>query len=96
MAARRLYLSPPIAELQETFLGRRLEDISTPAAVVDRAIVRRNCSQMLEACAALDVAFRPHIKTYKVGSLTRINSIHSAPMSVYAATIVQNASPEFS
>ncbi|KAL8736786.1 MAG: hypothetical protein Q9166_000152 [cf. Caloplaca sp. 2 TL-2023] len=53
-------------ELKEHFVGKRLQDVTLPAAVVDRAIVRRNCSQMLEACEALKVAFRPHVKTHKV------------------------------
>lgn len=54
-------------ELHEAFVGKNLHDISVPAAVVDRAVVRRNCLQMLQACDALDVDFRPHVKTHKVG-----------------------------
>ena len=48
------------------FVGKELGHAPAPAAVVDRAVVRRNCLQMLKACDALGVMFRPHIKTHKV------------------------------
>ncbi|KAL8660088.1 MAG: hypothetical protein Q9226_000080 [Calogaya cf. arnoldii] len=40
-------------ELHKAFVGKQLNDISVPAAVV-RAVVRRNCLQVLQACDALD------------------------------------------
>ena len=52
--------------LKTMFVGKELDQIPTPAAVVDRVVVRRNCLQMLVACDALGVSFRPHIKTHKV------------------------------
>ena len=61
-----LYPVPSKAQLQAHFVGKGLEDAPTPAAVLDRAIVNRNCVQMLEACEALNVQFRPHVKTHKV------------------------------
>ena len=61
-----LYPVPSKAQLQAQFVGRDLGDVPTPAAVLDRAIVQRNCIQMLEACKALGVRFRPHVKTHKV------------------------------
>ena len=61
-----LYPVPLKAQLQAQFVGKSLEDVPTPAAVLDRAIVKRNCDQMLAACKALDVQFRPHVKTHKV------------------------------
>lgn len=61
-----LYSTPPIAELRGAFVGKRLQDVATPAAILDSAVVRRNCSQMLEACKALQCSFRPHVKTHKV------------------------------
>ncbi|KAL8679929.1 MAG: hypothetical protein Q9186_003843 [Xanthomendoza sp. 1 TL-2023] len=53
-------------ELRQTLVGKRLHNVSVPAAVVDRAVVRRNCSQMLQTCEALGLAFRPHVKTHKI------------------------------
>ncbi|KAL9610903.1 MAG: hypothetical protein Q9167_004413 [Letrouitia subvulpina] len=42
-------------------VGKSLSDVPTPAAVLDRSIIERNCQQMLEACRLLQVAFRPHV-----------------------------------
>jgi len=47
-------------------IGKQLSQLPTPAAVLDRAVLKRNCTQMLEACDKLNVLFRPHIKTHKV------------------------------
>ncbi|KAL9031340.1 MAG: hypothetical protein Q9196_000630 [Gyalolechia fulgens] len=60
------YPTPPAAALKEAYIGKNLHDIAAPAAIVDQAIVKRNCSQMLRACEALDCSFRPHVKTHKV------------------------------
>ena len=67
LSTRDLYPSPSVEGLRKIFVGTQLQDVPLPAAVVDRAVVRRNCAQMLEACAALGVPFRPHVKTHKVG-----------------------------
>lgn len=57
---------PSHPSLRQAFIGKNVKHVPTPAAVLDKAIVQRNCLQMLEACKALNVAFRPHIKTHKV------------------------------
>ncbi|KAI9710550.1 MAG: hypothetical protein M1820_002686 [Bogoriella megaspora] len=67
-----LYPVPSAAALQQQFVGRRLQDVNPPAAVIDVAIVRRNCESMLEAAKALDVGFRAHVKTHKTTELTRL------------------------
>ena len=77
MAAAQEGLFPCVSkeELGKAFIGKRLGDVPTPAAVLDRAVVERNCRQMLEACQALDVDFRPHVKTHKVQALLSYSSI---------------------
>ena len=57
---------PSKTKLKQVYVGKHLRQVPTPAAVVDRAVVQRNCKQMLEACSALRVEFRPHVKTHKV------------------------------
>lgn len=52
--------------LLDQYIGRDLESLDGPAAVVDRAVARRNCISMLEAVDALGVGFRAHIKSHKV------------------------------
>ncbi|KAL8967204.1 MAG: hypothetical protein Q9183_003026 [Haloplaca sp. 2 TL-2023] len=72
LSTRDFYPSPSVEELRKAFVGKQLHDVPLPAAVVDRAIVRRNCAQMLEACAALGVPFRPHVKTHKTIEVTQL------------------------
>jgi D-serine deaminase-like pyridoxal phosphate-dependent protein len=43
-----------------------LDDVDTPALVVDLDAVERNIDRMQARCDELGVAFRPHIKTHKL------------------------------
>jgi D-serine deaminase-like pyridoxal phosphate-dependent protein len=61
-----LYQSSPNAALKAQYIGQRIEDVQAPAAVIDLAVVKRNCALMLKAANALDVQFRAHVKTHKV------------------------------
>jgi D-serine deaminase-like pyridoxal phosphate-dependent protein len=45
--------------------------ITTPAAILDRAIVTRNSHAMLNACHELGVGFRAHVKSHKVRTYTK-------------------------
>ncbi|HEX7707034.1 MAG TPA: alanine racemase [Thermoanaerobaculia bacterium] len=42
-----------------------IEHLSTPAFLVDRHIVQRNCDAMRVKAVASGIAFRPHVKTHK-------------------------------
>ena len=42
-----------------------LTEIATPAFLVDRTIVQRNCARMRDKAHASGVRFRPHVKTHK-------------------------------
>ena len=64
--AKTLLPLPTHAALHEAFIGKNLKDVPTPAAVLDKAVVQRNCLQMLRACKILELGFRPHVKTHKV------------------------------
>jgi hypothetical protein len=66
LTAPALYPSPSEAALKLQFVGKNLEVAQTPAAVIDAAVVRRNCQLMLDAAAHLRVKFRAHVKTHKV------------------------------
>jgi D-serine deaminase-like pyridoxal phosphate-dependent protein len=61
-----LYQVPSSAALKAEFIGQRLECVQAPAAIIDLAVVKKNCKLMLEAAETLDVQFRPHVKTHKV------------------------------
>lgn len=60
----RLYPSPEHADLA-SFIGQPLSALPTPAAILDRSIVEKNCARLLQATKALGVGFRPHVKTHK-------------------------------
>ena len=47
-------------------------DITTPAFLVDRSIVERNCSRMRQKALESGVAFRPHAKTHKTVEVARM------------------------
>lgn len=65
-----LYPSPAATSLQLKFIGQHVSNVPTPAAIIDAAVVRRNCKLMLEATEKLGVAFRAHVKTHKVVIVT--------------------------
>jgi D-serine deaminase-like pyridoxal phosphate-dependent protein len=44
----------------------------TPAFLVDRSIVQRNCDRMREKAHASSVIFRPHVKTHKTLEVARM------------------------
>ena len=46
--------------------------LPTPAFLVDRAIVARNCDRMRAKAVASGVAFRPHVKTHKTAEGGRL------------------------
>lgn len=60
------YPFPTQVSLQDQYVGKKLEDLPTPAAVIDRAIVKGNCDAMLDVCQKLGVGFRAHVKSHKV------------------------------
>ncbi|KAJ8255311.1 hypothetical protein GJAV_G00203430 [Gymnothorax javanicus] len=45
--------------------GKSIQDLSTPAFIVDLAKVKKNASEMLERFQKLGVQLRPHMKTHK-------------------------------
>ncbi len=53
---------------REQFLGKTLDDIPTPAAILDLAKVELNCQRMLDTVKKLGIGWRAHIKTHKVCS----------------------------
>lgn len=46
--------------------------LTTPAFLVDKTIVQRNCDRMRKKAAASKVIFRPHVKTHKVVEIGRM------------------------
>jgi hypothetical protein len=55
-------------QLRRQFVGKNLQEISVPAAILDVNKVKRNCVRMLQAVDALQFGWRAHIKTHKVNN----------------------------
>ncbi|EME39790.1 hypothetical protein DOTSEDRAFT_74629 [Dothistroma septosporum NZE10] len=70
--AASLYPSPSEASLKLQFLGQKIEDVQAPAAIIDAAVVRRNCRLMLETADKLGVSFRAHVKTHKTTEMSEL------------------------
>lgn len=53
-------------------MNAQLKDVETPALVLDRGKVERNCARLRERLSAMGVKLRPHVKTAKSLEVTRI------------------------
>ncbi len=49
-----------------------LSQLTTPAFLVERPVLQRNCDRMREKARASNVIFRPHVKTHKVAEIARM------------------------
>ena len=56
---------PSKEDLCAAFVGKSLDSVRSPAAVIDRAIYRENCSRMGRLVKDNGYRFRCHIKTHK-------------------------------
>lgn len=61
-----VYPAASDSHLRDRFIGKRIEDLPTPAAILDERVLHRNCEFMLQATKVLGIGFRPHVKTHKV------------------------------
>ncbi|KAF2175630.1 hypothetical protein K469DRAFT_610035 [Zopfia rhizophila CBS 207.26] len=83
------YPLPSQSSLQLQYVGKQLNDVPTPAAVLDRSIIKRNCDAMLEVCKALDVLFRVHVKSHKTIELAKLQVGSSGPAHFVVSTITE-------
>ncbi|CAK1359417.1 D-serine dehydratase [Cercospora beticola] len=91
-----LYPTPSAAALKLQFVGKEIKDIQAPAAILDVAVIRRNCKLMLDTAEKLNVGFRAHVKTHKTTELSQYQVGHTSPsIKLVASTIseVESLSP---
>lgn len=74
-----------------SLIGKRLDDaaVPTPAVVLDRAVVTRNCQRMLQAAQSLGLQWRAHIKTHKTVEVTRLMVGASGPANLVVSTLLE-------
>lgn len=60
-----------------SFIGRPASDLPTPSLILSKPVLEKNTQRLLQDVKDLGIAFRPHVKTLKVNSLTKreINSM---------------------
>lgn len=58
--------------LTSAFVGKTLQDVPLPSAILDLAKLSKNCALMLKAVKELQVDFRAHVKTHKTSELVRM------------------------
>ena len=53
-------------EHHESYIGRSVDELPSPAFVVSLPILKRNTEKLHQDVQRLGIAFRPHVKTLKV------------------------------
>ncbi|KAH4976244.1 hypothetical protein HBI18_099210 [Parastagonospora nodorum] len=81
-------LSPRDA-LASQYIGQRLEDLPTPAIVLDKSKIKKNCAAMLQVCQQLGVGFRAHVKSHKTLSLSRLQVGETGPANFIVSTVIE-------
>lgn len=66
-----LALVPSVDELKAKYVGRSINDLPPPSAIIDVAKVEQNAKLMLDAVHELGFSFRAHVKTHKTRELAR-------------------------
>ncbi|KAF2026705.1 hypothetical protein EK21DRAFT_73561 [Setomelanomma holmii] len=66
------YPRSPLHILKAQYIGKKLADLPTPAAILDRGKIVKNCDAMLQVCDRLGVGFRAHVKSHKTLELSRL------------------------
>lgn len=61
-----------LTSLKEQFVGKALADLPTPSLLLDRSLIKRNCTAMLQVCRKLNVGFRAHVKSHKTLELSKM------------------------
>lgn len=69
-------------------VGRTLDDVPTPALVLDLAAARRNIETMATRMAAMPAGLRPHIKAHKSAELARWQ-LDAGAIGVTTATVAE-------
>tara|TARA_R110002003_G_scaffold68_13_gene6166 strand:- start:44317 stop:44562 length:246 start_codon:yes stop_codon:yes gene_type:complete len=71
------YPFSPLDALKAQYIGTHLSTLPTPAIILDRSKIVRNCNAMLQVCRKLGVGFRAHVKSHKVfpAPLVRIGDV---------------------
>lgn len=65
MFTSQFYPEVDAKALKEEYVGKRVNELPTPAFLVDRGVVNANCKAMLNRAQQIGMDFRAHVKTHK-------------------------------
>ena len=77
---------PTVAELSPQ-LGQSIDEIETPAAVVDLDVMDRNIEKYVTFAATNDVRLRSHVKTHKIPHIAQIQNRRSGGGGIVCQTL---------
>lgn len=83
------YPLPSSSSLAAQFVGKTLNELPTPAVVLDRALIKRNCNAMLNVCKELGVGFRAHVKSHKTAELSKLQVGKEVAANFIVSTIIE-------
>ncbi|OAA70698.1 Alanine racemase [Cordyceps fumosorosea ARSEF 2679] len=91
MSSLKYYEASPREALVGEYVGKSIREVPTPAAIINVAAVRRNCSRMLGACKSLNLGWRAHVKTHKTVEITRlqVGDDPSFPVNIVISTLAE-------
>ncbi|KAI0322639.1 putative serine dehydratase domain-containing protein [Amylostereum chailletii] len=71
----RFVKGPQKNDLASEFIGKGLNELRTPAIVIDRAVFAANCARMHDKAREWGADFRAHLKTHKTAEGTRLQLV---------------------
>ncbi|KAF2827535.1 hypothetical protein CC86DRAFT_369640 [Ophiobolus disseminans] len=77
------------ASLAAQYVGKRLQGLPTPAVILDRSKIKKNCDAMLQVCQKLDVGFRAHVKSHKTLELSKMQVGNEGPANFIVSTVIE-------
>ncbi|KAF8898779.1 putative serine dehydratase domain-containing protein [Infundibulicybe gibba] len=86
------YAGRPSKEaLRQAFVGKSLDDLRTPALVIDRKLFALNCARMHNNAKTWGAEFRAHLKTHKTeeGSRLQLSSTEDKTTAVVVSTVME-------
>jgi D-serine deaminase-like pyridoxal phosphate-dependent protein len=75
-----------VSERQKAAIGRRRNEVETPALILDLAVARTNIATMAEKIAALPAGLRPHAKLHKSPRIAQLQ-VEAGAIGIATATI---------
>ncbi|KAL4735428.1 putative serine dehydratase domain-containing protein [Aspergillus similis] len=71
----------------DSYIGKPVTDLPTPALVLSKSTIERNIKQLLQDVEKLGIAFRPHVKTLKSLEVTRMMLGNGQHRRIVASTL---------